>query len=84
MAERIVLHRDENGPFASRANVKKVSGLGAKTFEQCAGFLRIRNAKNPLDASAVHPESYSIVKSMANDLDCSVADLISNSACVKR
>ncbi|MCH7559232.1 MAG: RNA-binding transcriptional accessory protein, partial [Planctomycetes bacterium] len=80
LAERIVLHRDENGPFASRANVKKVSGLGAKTFEQCAGFLRIRNAKNPLDASAVHPESYSIVKSMAKDLDCSVADLISNSA----
>ena len=60
--------------------MKKVSGLGAKTFEQCAGFLRIRNAKNPLDASAVHPESYSIVKSMAKDLDCSVADLISNSA----
>ena len=80
LAERIVIHRDENGPFASRANVKKVSGLGAKTFEQCAGFLRIRNAKNPLDASAVHPESYSIVNSMARDLDCSVADLISNSA----
>jgi uncharacterized protein len=80
LAERIVVHRDENGPFASRANVKKVSGLGAKTFEQCAGFLRIRNAKNPLDASAVHPESYSIVKSMARDLDCSVADLISDSA----
>ena len=80
LAERIVLHRDENGPFASRANVKKVSGLGGKTFEQCAGFLRIRNAQNPLDASAVHPESYTIVKSMAKDLDCSVADLISNSA----
>jgi protein Tex len=80
LAERIVIHRDENGPFASRAIVKKVSGLGAKTFEQCAGFLRIRNAKNPLDASAVHPESYTIVKSMAGDLYCSVADLISNSA----
>jgi len=80
LAERIVIHRNENGPFASRANVKKVSGLGAKTFEQCAGFLRIRNAKNPLDASAVHPESYSIVKSMAKDLDCSVTDLIGNSA----
>lgn len=80
LAERIVLHRDENGPFTSRASVKKVSGLGAKTFEQCAGFLRIRNAKNPLDASAVHPESYSIVKSMAKDLDCSVTDLITNSA----
>jgi uncharacterized protein len=80
LAERIVRHRDENGPFVSRAALKKVSGLGGKTFEQCAGFLRIRNAKNPLDASAVHPESYSIVKSMAGDFDCSVADLISNSA----
>ena len=80
LAERIVVHRDENGPFESRAEVKKVSGLGDKTFEQCAGFLRIRNAKNPLDASAVHPESYSIVNSMARDLDCAVADLISNSA----
>ncbi|NOX97183.1 MAG: RNA-binding transcriptional accessory protein, partial [Nitrospirae bacterium] len=65
LAERIVRHRDENGPFVSRADLKKVSGLGGKTFEQCAGFLRIRNAKNPLDASAVHPESYSLVKSMA-------------------
>jgi len=80
LAERIVLHRDENGPFESRAKIKQVSGLGSKTFEQCAGFLRIRNAKNPLDASAVHPESYSIVKSMAKDLGCSMADLISNSA----
>lgn len=80
LAKSIVQYRDENGPFASRANVKKVSGLGDKTFEQCAGFLRIRNAKNPLDVSAVHPESYSIVKSMAKELDCSVADLISNSA----
>ena len=80
LAESIVLHRNENGPFMSRANINKVSGLGGKTFEQCAGFLRIRNAKNPLDASAVHPESYSIVKSMARDLDCSVIDLISNSA----
>jgi uncharacterized protein len=79
LAESIVVHRNENGPFESRSDVKKVSGLGDKTFEQCAGFLRIRNAKNPLDASAVHPESYSIVKSMAKDLDCSVADLISNS-----
>ena len=80
LAESIVLHRDKNGPFDSRAEVKKVSGLGDKTFEQCAGFLRIRNAKNPLDASAVHPESYSIVNSMAGDLDCAVADLIGNSA----
>ncbi len=80
LAERIVKHRDENGPFVSRANLKKVSGLGGKTFEQCAGFLRIRNAANPLDASAVHPESYALVKSMAGDFDCSVADLIGNSA----
>jgi uncharacterized protein len=80
LAERIVVYRNGNGPFGSRAEVKKVSGLGGKTLEQCAGFLRIRNAKNPLDASAVHPESYSIVNSMAGDLDCSVADLISNSA----
>ena len=76
LAERIVAHRDENGPFESRAQVKKVPGLGAKTFEQCAGFLRIRNGKNPLDGSAVHPESYAIVKAMARDLDCTVADLI--------
>ena len=80
LAEKIVAHRNENGPFESRAQVKKVSGLGAKTFEQCAGFLRIRNAKNPLDACAVHPESYSIVKAMAKDLDCTVADLIGDSA----
>ena len=78
LAENIVQHRNENGPFESRAKIKKVSGLGGKTFEQCAGFLRIRNAKNPLDASAVHPESYSIVEAMADDLNCSVADLISN------
>ena len=78
LAERIVMHRDENGPFKSRAALKKVAGLGDKTFEQCAGFLRIRNAKNPLDASAVHPESYSVVKSMAKDMDCAVTDLISH------
>jgi uncharacterized protein len=80
LAENIVSYRNENGPFESRANMKKVSGLGGKTFQQCAGFLRIRDAKNPLDASAVHPESYSTVKSMANDLGCSVADLIGDSA----
>ena len=79
LAESIVLYRSENGPFKSRANVKKVPGLGDKTFEQCAGFLRIRNAGNPLDASAVHPESYPIVNSMASNLNCSVADLISDS-----
>ncbi|HBG28921.1 MAG: RNA-binding transcriptional accessory protein [Planctomycetes bacterium GWF2_41_51] len=79
LAENIVQHRNENGPFESRSKIKKVSGLGGKTFEQCAGFLRIRNAKNSLDASAVHPESYDIVEAMAKDLNCSVADLISNS-----
>jgi uncharacterized protein len=75
-----VAQKDKHGPFVSRASIKKVSGLGDKTFEQCAGFLRIHNAKNPLDNSAVHPESYSIVKAMAKDLDCSVADLINDSA----
>jgi uncharacterized protein len=79
LAENIVSHRNENGPFESREKLKKVSGLGGKTFEQCAGFLRIRNAKNPLDTSAVHPESYAIVEAMAKDLNCSVSDLISNS-----
>ena len=84
LAESIVAHRDAKGPFESRAEVKKVSGLGDKTFEQCAGFLRIRKAKNPLDASAVHPESYSIVNSMARDLDCAVADLIGNSTLLEK
>lgn len=76
LAERFIAYRNENGPFKSRKNFKKVSGLGDKTFEQCAGFLRIRNAQNPLDSSAVHPESYDIVKSMTNDLNCSISDLM--------
>ncbi|OHB53008.1 MAG: RNA-binding transcriptional accessory protein [Planctomycetes bacterium GWF2_42_9] len=80
LADNIVSHRNENGPFESRDKLKKVSGLGGKTFEQCAGFLRIRNAKNPLDSSAVHPESYEIVEKMAKDLNCSVADLINDSS----
>jgi uncharacterized protein len=79
LAERIVQYRNDKGPFESRDDMKNVSGLGAKTFEQCAGFLRIRNADNPLDASAVHPESYGIVNTMAKNLNCSVADLIRNS-----
>ncbi len=70
LAEGIVTYRNENGPFPSRESLRKVSGLGDKTFEQCAGFLRIRHSENPLDASAVHPESYSVVYSMAKDLDC--------------
>ncbi len=75
IADNIVTWRNENGPFKSRAELKKVPRLGEKTFEQAAGFLRIRGAKNPLDASAVHPESYPVVQTMARDLACTVADL---------
>lgn len=78
LAGNIVNYRDENGAFASRAELRKVPRLGAKAFEQAAGFLRIGGAKNPLDASAVHPESYSIVKAMAKDQGCSVQDLIAD------
>lgn len=80
LAESIILHRNENGPFSCRDNIKNIAGLGDKTFEQCAGFLRIRNSSNPLDSSAVHPESYSVVYSMAKDLCCTVKDLIGNAA----
>ena len=58
LAEKIVAYRDENGPFRSRAALRKVPGLGPKAFEQAAGFLRVRGGENPLDASAIHPESY--------------------------
>jgi uncharacterized protein len=78
LAKAIVVYRDEHGHFASREALKKVPRLGPKAFEQAAGFLRIRGASNPLDASAVHPESYPIVKAMAADLGCSVGDLITN------
>ncbi|MCP4978851.1 MAG: RNA-binding transcriptional accessory protein [Maribacter sp.] len=78
LAENIVAHRNENGAFTSRKNIKKVPRLGDKAFEQGAGFLRIKQAKNPLDDSAVHPESYSIVGKMAKDLGKSVSDLIGN------
>ncbi|MCX5999477.1 MAG: S1 RNA-binding domain-containing protein, partial [Chloroflexi bacterium] len=67
--------RDQAGPFGSREELKKVPRLGPKAFEQAAGFLRIRDGENPLDASAVHPESYGIVDRMARDLNCSVQDL---------
>lgn len=77
-AERIVKHREANGPFASRKDLMLVPRLGPKTFEQAAGFLRIRGGENPLDGSAVHPERYSLVERMARDLGCSVADLVSN------
>ncbi len=80
LAQNIVDYRNENGPFKSRAQLKKVSRLGAKAFEQAAGFLRIRDAANPLDASAVHPESYGVVDAMASDLRCSVADLMKGDA----
>ena len=76
LAQNIVDYRTENGPFASRKELLKVPRMGAKAFEQCAGFLRIPGANNPLDNSAVHPESYAIVEKMAKDMKCSVADLI--------
>jgi uncharacterized protein len=79
-AKRIVDYRTENGPFTSRRQLLDVPRLGAKAFEQCAGFLRIPNADNPLDNSAVHPERYALVAQMARDLKCSVADLIKNKA----
>jgi uncharacterized protein len=78
LAANLIQHRNENGPFQSRAAFRKVPKLGPKAFEQCAGFLRIHDGKNPLDASAVHPESYHIVDAMAKDLQCSVRDLIQN------
>lgn len=77
LAKNIVDYRDKNGPYRSREEIKKVPRLGPKAFEMAAGFLRIHDAENPLDASAVHPESYGLVKSMAKDLGCnSVLDLI--------
>jgi uncharacterized protein len=76
LAENVVAYRDEHGPFRSRRELKKVPRLGPKAYEQAAGFLRIRNGDDPLDASAVHPESYSVVRRMATDLGCAVADLM--------
>jgi len=78
LAEKIVSYRSINGEFKSREELKKVPKLGAKTFEQCAGFLRIRGAENPLDGSAVHPESYDIVERMASSLGVSVRSLVGN------
>ena len=78
LAENIVHYRDENGPFTNRIQLKKVPRLGPKAYEQSAGFLRIKDGKNILDASAVHPESYHIVQNMAKDLGCSPMDLIKN------
>ena len=78
LARAIVRHRDENGPFVSRKGLLKVPRLGPKAYEQAAGFLRIRDAANPLDSSAVHPESYPVVEAMARDLQCSVSDLMAS------
>jgi protein Tex len=78
IAENIVKHRTENGPFKSRAELKKVPRLGDKAFEQAAGFLRIRGGEHPLDSSAVHPERYALVEKMAADLGCSVKDLLTD------
>jgi uncharacterized protein len=84
LAENIVKHRDDHGPFCSREELKKVRRLGPKAFEQAAGFLRVRDGLYPLDASAVHPESYPIVERMARDQGCSVSDLIQDETLRKR
>lgn len=84
LAASIVSYRQENGPFRSRAELRRVPKLGPKAFTQAAGFLRIRGGSEPLDASAVHPESYGVVKSMAKDLGCTVADLMANAELRKR
>ena len=78
LAQNIVDYRSENGPFHSRRELLKVPRMGAKAYEQCAGFLRIPHADNPLDNTAVHPESYPVVQRMASDLDCSVSELIAS------
>ena len=78
LAQNIIDYRREHGAFTSRAQLKKVKRLGDTAYQQCAGFLRIPNAKNPLDNSAVHPESYHIVEQMAKDLKCTIKDLIGN------
>ncbi len=84
LAENIIAYRNQNGPFKNRQELKKVTRLGEKAFEQCAGFLRIRHSENPLDASAVHPESYPIVENFAKDLQCTVRDLMTNAELRKK
>ncbi len=84
LADNIIAYREDNGAFTSRNEIKKVARLGGKAFEQAAGFLRIKNAKNPLDDSAVHPESYAIVKKMAKDLGKNISDLIGNVEILKK
>jgi uncharacterized protein len=78
LAGNIVDYRTKNGPFSSRTELKKVPRLGPAAYQQCAGFLRIPGARNPLDNSAVHPERYALVEQMATDQGCTVADLINN------
>ncbi len=78
LANNIVTYRNENGPFTSRTEIIKVSRIGPKSYEQSAGFLRIEDGANPLDASAVHPESYAVVDAMARDQNCSVVDLMAD------
>ena len=84
MAKKIVAHREQNGNFTSRAQLLKVSGLGPKTFEQAAGFIRVRGSENPLDASAVHPERYKLVEQIAKDMGHSVKELVGNRALVSK
>jgi uncharacterized protein len=84
LAKNIVEYRTKNGAFGNREELRKVSLMGPKTFEQCAGFLRIREASNPLDNSAVHPETYGVVEAMASDLGCTVTDLIQQSELRKK
>ena len=84
LAQNIIDYRTKNGPFIMRSDLKKVARLGEKAYEQAAAFLRIRHAKNPLDASAVHPERYDIVEKMAKDLNCKVSDLLANESLRKQ
>jgi uncharacterized protein len=84
LAKNIIAYRNEHGPFATRRQLLKVPRLGAKAFEQCAGFLRIQGAKNPLDYSAVHPEQYAIVEQIARDADCTVVDLMQHESIRKQ
>jgi len=78
LGKNIIEYRNQNGPFKSRQELKKVPRLGPKAFEQAAGFLRIRDSENPLDSSAIHPENYALVSRMARDLNCSVRELMQN------
>lgn len=84
LADNIVGYREEHGPFRSRRELLSVSRLGTKAFEQCAGFLRIRGGDDPLDDSAVHPESYGVVRRMASDLGVGVSQLIRNEALINK